>query len=96
MNEEKENNKALFIYLTPSLPITLDPAVAYDSSSTTAIQNIYETLVTYEGSEVKGVVPALAERWAITPDGLRYTFWLRSGVQFHNGQRFNAEAVAFS
>ena len=96
MNEEKENNKALFIYLTPSLPITLDPAVAYDSSSTTAIQNIYETLVTYEGSEVKVVVPALAERWAITPDGLRYIFWLRSGVQFHNGHRLNAEAVAFS
>lgn len=57
-------------------------------------ENIFETLVyrNFDGS----VRPHLAERWTVSPDGLTYTFYLRKGVKFHNGEPFNAEAVRFS
>jgi ABC-type transport system substrate-binding protein len=73
------------IHLAQSLPITLDPAVAYDSASTAAIQNIYETLVTYAGSQVREVFPLLAESWEVSDDNRYYSFQVRPGVRFHNG-----------
>ena len=35
--------------------------------------------------------PALAESWAVSPDGLTYEFVLRRGVKFHNGEPVTAE-----
>lgn len=57
-------------------------------------ENIFETLVyrNLDGS----VRPHLAERWTVTPDGLTWTFHLRKGVKFHDGEPFTAEAVKFS
>ncbi|MBI4245550.1 MAG: ABC transporter substrate-binding protein [Candidatus Rokubacteria bacterium] len=57
-------------------------------------ENIFETLVyrNFDGS----VRPHLAERWTLSPDGLTYTFHLRKGVKFHNGEPFNAQAVKYS
>ncbi|MFT8322672.1 MAG: nickel ABC transporter substrate-binding protein [Bacillus sp. (in: firmicutes)] len=40
-----------------------------------------------------GVKPALAESWDISKDGLTYTFHLRQGITFTDGEPFNAEAV---
>jgi peptide/nickel transport system substrate-binding protein len=40
--------------------------------------------------------PCLAESWTVSPDGLVYTFTLRQGVTFHNGDPFTAEDVQFS
>jgi peptide/nickel transport system substrate-binding protein len=39
------------------------------------------------------LVPDLATRWTVSPDGLEYTFTLRTGVRFHNGEEFNANSV---
>ncbi len=41
-------------------------------------------------------VPALAERWEISPDGLVYTFHLRRGIRWHDGIPFTAEDVLFT
>jgi peptide/nickel transport system substrate-binding protein len=41
-------------------------------------------------------IPALAERWEISPDGLLYTFHLRQGVRWHDGVPFTAEDVLFT
>lgn len=38
----------------------------------------------------------LAERWEVTPDGLTWTFHLRRGVKWHNGDRFSADDVVFT
>ena len=54
------------------------------------LTNFYETLVRYEDGEI---VPGLAERWEVSPDGLTYTFYLKQGIQFSDGTDFNAEAV---
>ncbi len=57
-------------------------------------ENIFETLAyrNIDGS----VRPHLAERWSVSPDGTIYTFHLRRGVKFHDGEPFNAAAVKFS
>ena len=40
--------------------------------------------------------PALAESWSESPDGTTYTFTLRPGLTFHNGDPCTAEDVVFS
>lgn len=51
---------------------------------------IFDTLV---DNTADGPKPALAESWDISKDGSLYTFHLRKGVNFTDGQPFNAEAV---
>jgi peptide/nickel transport system substrate-binding protein len=76
-------------------PTGLDPtAGAASSIGEVTLYNIYETLtkINADGS----VTPLLAESWEVSPDLTTYTFKLRKGVKFHNGEPFNAQAVKFS
>ena len=76
---------------------TLDPALAYDTMSGEILQNIYETLVFYNGESLSEYVPQLAaEMPTISADGLVYTFKIRSDVKFHNGDVLTPTDVAFS
>ncbi len=56
--------------------------------------NIYEALVTF--NRKYEVVPMLATKWEMAPDGLSYTFHLRQGVKFHNGKEMTSEDVVHS
>ena len=76
-------------------PVNLDPAQVTDLNSNRVGRRIVETLVTFPDESTQ-VVPGLAESWAISKDGLKYTFKLRKGVGFHDGTPLNAEAVKFS
>jgi peptide/nickel transport system substrate-binding protein len=82
--------------VTPNDTQTLDPAVNYDFSGGYFLLNCYEGLVKAEGSNEAKIVPALAESWEISDDGLEYTFHLRKNVKFHDGSPMDAEAVKFS
>ena len=76
-------------------PPGLDPtAGAASSIAEVTLYNIYETLtkINPDGS----VSPLLAESWEVSPDLKTYTFRLRKGVTFHNGEPLNAAAVKFS
>ena len=76
-------------------PPGLDPtASAASSIAEVMLYNIYETLtkINADGS----VSPLLAESWEVSPDLKTYTFRLRRGATFHNGEPFNAAAVKFS
>ncbi len=56
--------------------------------------HVFEGLVTI--GEDYSVIPQLAESWTVSPDGLQYTFKLRSGVKFHNGKTMTADDVKAS
>jgi ABC-type transport system substrate-binding protein len=81
---------------------TLDPALAYDTSSSEIIQNIYETLIFYKGDKSGEFAPQLAtevpsvDNGGISADGKTYTFKIRSGVKFQNGDTLTPSDVAFS
>jgi peptide/nickel transport system substrate-binding protein len=62
---------------------TLDPAWHYDTASATAIFNIYETLVFYDGEHVDRFIPLLATSWEVSEDGRVFTFYIRKGLRFH-------------
>lgn len=70
----------------------LDPRTTDTQEGYIACSNVYDCLVLYDlGSTT--IRPGLAESWEISEDGLLYTFKLRQGVSFHDGDAFNAEAV---
>ena len=73
---------------------TLLPALASDSASFDVIGLVYNGLVRYDKDLV--LEPELAERWEVSPDGLRITFHLRRGVKWHDGADFTAADVEFT
>ena len=79
---------------TDQSPAGLDPHVATAFSTTLINGNIYEGLTAVDDN--LRIVPGLAESWAVSDDGKTYTFQLRSGVTFHNGETFDADDVVFS
>lgn len=77
-------------------PETLDPARAYDTASGEIVQNVYETLVFYDGGATDKFVPQLAESWTTSEDGKTWTFKIRKDVKFHNGDVMTPSDVAYS
>lgn len=75
-------------------PDTLDPLQQTTTTVGNIVDYVVETLTRLapDGS----IQPLLAERWAVSPDGLQYTFTLRQGVTFHDSTPFNAEAVKWN
>ncbi|HMN26728.1 MAG TPA: ABC transporter substrate-binding protein, partial [Caldilineaceae bacterium] len=84
---------ALRVALTAS-PNSLDCPQLSDVNSTLVALQLYNSLlwVNDEGQ----LAPALAERWEVAADGKAYTFYLRHGVVFHNGEPFTADSVVTS
>ncbi len=55
---------------------------------------IYDTLLRVDPQG--NIIPDLAERWSVSPDGLTWTFHLREDVTFHNGEPLLASDVVYS
>jgi peptide/nickel transport system substrate-binding protein len=75
-------------------PDTLNPAYAFLTESYTVFDLIYTPLVTEstDGSYVGG----LAKDWSASEDGLTWTFNLKDGVKWHNGEDLTADQMAWS
>lgn len=76
-------------------PKSLDPHAVTAVNDFRILMNVYDGLVRYRDGTLE-VEPALATGWTISEDGTEYTFELRSGVTFHDGAPFNAQAVEFN
>jgi ABC-type transport system substrate-binding protein len=75
-------------------PRSLDPALSTDVPTGRAVAYVFDGLTRFTPDAQ--VEPALAERWDISPDGLRYTFHLRHGVTFSDGTPLTARIVVAS
>jgi len=61
-----------------------------------ATAGVYSGLLHYEPDDPSKIAGDLAERWTVSPDGKTYTFYLRKGVKWHDGQPFSADDVKAS
>ena len=83
------------VYALNSEPLTnWDPAIEF-SNGIHVHNNMYEQLVRYD-SETETIIPLLAESYSFSDDGLTWTFKLREGVKFQNGDDLTAEDVKYS
>jgi peptide/nickel transport system substrate-binding protein len=76
-------------------PVVLDGALVSDGTSIRVLYQIYEGLTRLKAGSSE-VEPSLATSWDTSADGKTWTFHLREGVKFHDGEPFNAEAVCFN
>ncbi|MBX5465350.1 MAG: ABC transporter substrate-binding protein, partial [Clostridia bacterium] len=89
-------SNTLIYAMDTSDAVSLDPAVAYESTSVFVAHQAYSTLVTFRGSDLTKPVGDLAESWQVSPDGKVWTFHLKSGLRFANGDPLTAGDVAYS
>lgn len=90
------------VYCSEGNPETFNPQLVTSGTTIDATSHqIYSRLVDYNANK-GAIVPALATKWKMSDDGLRYHFTLRKNVQFHQSKLFapsryfNADDVLFS
>jgi len=84
---------------TDSVESCLDPARAYDYFGWEIIRSLGSGLIDYRPGATgaaEDIIPDLATSWAVTSDGLEWTFNLRQGVQYDDGTVFNATHVKYT
>ena len=80
--------------IAQDLDDSLDPHKTVKAGTREVMFNVFEGLMkpTSDGD----LIPAIAETYTVSEDRLTYTFTLREGVQFHNGDTVAAEDVVYS
>lgn len=96
-------NPGTFVMLESRPWFTFDPAAAGDAVSFIVAGNVYEPLITFKSvSDPEGLMPFLAsevparENGLVSQDALAYSFPIRKGVLFHNGEELVPEDVRYS
>lgn len=93
--------KKSLVFCSEGSPAGFDTAQYTTATDNDAAEPLYNRLVEFEKGATS-VVPGLATKWDISPDGLTYTFHLREGVKFHSNKEFkptrdfNADDVLFT
>jgi dipeptide transport system substrate-binding protein len=88
------------VYCSEGSPENFYPGINTTGTSFDVSEQIYDNLVGFERGGTS-VVPALAEKWTVSKDGLEYTFNLRKGVKWQSNKNFkpsrdfNADDVLF-
>ena len=88
---------ALVIGANTEIFITCDPGISFEVLPNAIVQNIYAKLVSVVVKDKQFItVPGLAESWEVAPDGKTWTFHLRKGLVFADGDPLKADAVVYS
>ncbi len=85
-----------FTYETFESVAYLDPGLAFSEYDLSILQNVYESLLWYNGSCATCVIPWVAQSYVASPDMKTYEFTLRSGITFADGEQLNSSAVYLS
>jgi peptide/nickel transport system substrate-binding protein len=80
---------------TSTDPVGLDPMISSAYSTALITEHVYGSLMQYD-KQLNDVTGDLAESVDISDDKLTYTFHIRQGVKWHDGQPFTADDVKFS
>ncbi|MEU5520364.1 ABC transporter substrate-binding protein [Streptomyces sp. NPDC047860] len=91
-DNKSDGGKDTFVFAGAGDPGSLDPALASDGETFRVTRQAFEALLEHESGGTK-LVGGLAETWSSNDKGTVWTFNLRKGVKFHDGEAFNAAAV---
>jgi oligopeptide transport system substrate-binding protein len=75
-------------------PPSLDPTLSEDTSSERVLFDLFAGLVDFD--QANNVIPGMAYKWQISPDGKTYTFYLRKGLKFSDGSPISAQDFVYS
>lgn len=85
-NKKEENSKTVFNYNEMAGISSLDPAAASNLENIWAVNQLFNGLV--QTDDELNVIPCIARRFKVSNDGIKYTFYLRNDVFFHDNPAF--------
>src|ERR671930_2751628 len=83
-----------FVWVSLFEPDKLNPLSTSLVQSKRVMDLLFDGLVTFD--DKLEIVPELAQRWEISPDGLAYTFTLRPNAKWHDGRPATSADVKFT
>jgi peptide/nickel transport system substrate-binding protein len=93
-NGDRASTNEIVVGIAQDLEDSLDPHKMVAAGTKEVLFNVFEGLVK---PNTKGeLIPAVAESYKISDDGTAYTFTLRKGVKFHNGETVTVDDVVYS
>lgn len=91
---ENSDSSSITIGIPQDIEDSLDPHKAVAAGTEEIFFNIYEGLVKPDSDG--NLVPAVASDYAISEDGMTYTFTLRDGIKFHDGNPVTVDDIKYS
>jgi len=91
---KSDQNEQVLRYILEAEPATLDPAKSTAIPESLVELQIFEGLTRLDAKEQP--VPGVAEKWEVSPDGMKYTFYLRSTAKWSNGEPVTAQDFEFA
>ncbi|MCR4658020.1 MAG: ABC transporter substrate-binding protein [Lachnospiraceae bacterium] len=92
--DKADTSSKIVVGIAQDLEDSLDPHEAVAAGTKEVLFNMYEGLLKPEPDG--NIVPAVCESYEVSDDGTLYTFKLRKGVKFHNGEEVKASDVKYS
>lgn len=88
------NSSQIIVGIPQDLEDSLDPHKSVAAGTKEVLFNVFEGLLKPDSDG--NIIPAVAAKYDVSEDGKTYTFTLREGVKFHNGNPVTAEDVKYS
>ncbi len=92
--DKASDSSKIVVGIPQDLEDSLDPHIAVAAGTKEVLFNIYEGLVKPDSNG--NLIPAVASEYAVSEDEMTYTFTLREGIKFHNGNPVTVEDVKYS
>ena len=92
--EDRKATNEIVVGIAQDLDDSLDPHKTVKAGTREVMFNVFEGLV--KPAPNGDLIPAIAETYEVSEDHLTYTFTIREGVKYHNGETVTAEDVVYS